>query len=90
MKTTVINIRKNRDNLKYVYIGRGSEWGNPFIIGEDGGRNEVIQKFSEYFLSSPVLVARAKKELAGKVLGCYCKPQACHGDIIAEVIDNEN
>lgn len=68
-----------------VYIGRPSPWGNPFRIGFDGGRKEVIAKFREWFLGQPELVARAKAELRGKVLGCWCYPFSCHGDVLAEI-----
>jgi hypothetical protein len=52
-------------------------------------RAEAIARFREWFLSQPELVARARRELRGKVLGCWCKPAACHGDVIAEIIDSE-
>lgn len=70
-----------------VYIGRPSPWGNPFQIGEHGSRAEVIERYRAY------LWERIKKEgaplikklaaLDGKVLGCWCSPAPCHGDVIA-------
>jgi len=71
-----------------VYIGRPSKWGNPFVIGPDGDRGEVIAKYRAYLLASPGLMA-ALPELRGKVLGCWCKPAACHGDVLAELVDSE-
>ena len=68
-----------------VYIGRPSKWGNPFIIGRDGNRDEVIAKYREYILSKPHLIEDAKRELKGKILGCYCAPLSCHGDILSEI-----
>ena len=68
-----------------VYIGRPGPWGNPFQIGKDGTRAEVIAKFREWFLSQPQMVERAKRELRGKVLGCWCSPQTCHGDVLSEM-----
>ncbi len=62
-----------------IYIGRGSPWGNPFIIGQHGNRNEVIRRFKEEIL--PKLDVSS---LRGKNLVCFCKPQACHGDAILE------
>lgn len=67
-----------------VYIGRPSKWGNPFAIGRDGTRAEVIEKFRAHLESSPHLMA-ALPELRGKVLGCWCTPQACHGDVLLEL-----
>ena len=71
-----------------VYIGRPSVWGNPFVIGRDGDRAEVIAKYRAWLLARPHLVERAKRELKGKVLGCWCSPQACHGDVLAEVANS--
>jgi hypothetical protein len=71
-----------------VYIGRPSKWGNPFKIGKDGTREEVIEKYREYILSKPELL-KDLSELKGKILGCWCKPKACHGDVLVELL-NEN
>jgi len=35
------------------------------------------------------MVEAARRELRGKILGCHCKPKACHGDILAEIADSE-
>jgi len=64
-----------------VYIGRGSIWGNPYRIGVDGNREEVIQKYVEYIISQPYLLAKLP-ELQGKVLGCWCDPKFCHGHVL--------
>lgn len=69
-----------------VYIGRPGPYGNPYEIGRDGTRAEVIEKFRVWFARHPhreVLLRRIK----GKVLGCWCKPSACHGDVLAELAD---
>lgn len=65
-----------------VYIGRGSKWGNPFKIGVDGDRREVIEKFEKWFIEDPARVRDAKIELRGRNLVCYCAPQKCHGDFL--------
>jgi hypothetical protein len=67
-----------------VYIGRPSKWGNPFSIGPDGNREEVIQKYKEWFWNQPQLV-EALPELTGKILGCWCAPLACHGHFLAQL-----
>lgn len=77
-----------------IYIGRGkcprtgeySKWGNPYKIGEDGTREEVIEKYRQYVLSRPDLL-EAIKELKGKTLGCWCWPKRCHGNVLAEIAD---
>jgi len=66
-----------------VYIGRPS----PYARFSVASRDEAVARFREWFLSQPNLVARARRELKGKTLGCWCKPAACHGDVIAEVVD---
>ena len=76
----------NKYKEKYdIYIGRSSYWGNPFIIGPDGTREEVIELYRQYIEARPYMIEKAKKELRGKVLGCYCKPKACHGDVLLEI-----
>lgn len=85
-KTVVVNVKTD---LYDVYIGRPSKFGNPFEIGKDGTRKEVIDKFIDYFLSNESLKLAAKAELTGKRLGCFCKPKACHGDIIAKYVNDE-
>jgi hypothetical protein len=66
-----------------VYVGRPSKWGNPFVIGRDGTREQVIRKY-ECWLSTD-LKKQAKAELKGKVLACWCAPLACHGDVLARI-----
>lgn len=72
-----------------IYIGRPSVWGNPFTIGKDGDRMTVITKYRIWLESKPELIARAKSELRGKVLACWCTPLACHGDVLAEIANYE-
>lgn len=71
-----------------VYIGRPSKWGNPFVIGPDGTRDEVIAKYRAWLLAQPALVA-ALPELKNKTLGCWCAPQACHGDVLVDLSNVE-
>lgn len=77
----VHNKYNNTAPIGSVYIGRPSKWGNPFVIGKDGTRDEVIAKFEQYLLNNTVLLAQID-ELRGKDLICFCAPQACHGDIL--------
>jgi hypothetical protein len=70
-----------------VYIGRPGPWGNPFLIGRDGDRAEVVRKFRDSV--TPELVLRVVKELKGKDLVCFCAPKACHGDVLLEIANPE-
>lgn len=67
-----------------VYIGRPSKWGNPYVIGRDGSRSEVIEKFRMRLLLNKELCEQLI-ELRGKVLGCWCAPAECHGDVLVEL-----
>lgn len=72
-----------------VYIGRPSKWGNPFKIGRDGTREHVLDLYRQWIQTQPGLMA-ALPELRGKVLGCWCKPLSCHGDVLAELVERES
>jgi hypothetical protein len=73
-------------HAKYdVYVGRPSKWGNPFTIGRDGTRPQVIAKYRAWILTQPALVEAARRELRGKVLACWCAPLACHAEVLAEI-----
>jgi len=71
-----------------VYVGRPSKYGNPFHIGVDGTRDEVIVKYRQWILTQPELVAAAKQELKGKDLICWCAPLACHADVLLEIANS--
>lgn len=64
-----------------VYIGRGSKWGKPFVIGRDGDRATVIAKH-ERWLAARHDQLRALEELRGRDLVCFCAPLPCLGDLL--------
>lgn len=70
-------------NNRLVRIDRQSEWGNPFVMDEDGDRETVIENFGWYLDRKPSLI-RKLPTLKGMVLACWCHPEACHGDLICE------
>lgn len=69
-----------------IRIDRASKWGNPFHIGDDGTREEVIQKYREWVTNQPHLM-KEMRHLQGKRLGCWCSPNSCHGDVLVELAD---
>jgi len=81
-----------------VYIGRRmtmggwdlqqSKWANPFSVREYG-REEALRKYREYILSRDDLIADLPS-LKGKVLGCWCAPEKCHGNILADFVDGKD
>lgn len=82
---------KDRHEEFEVYIGRGSIWGNPYRIGPGvGDRRAAIEMYRKHFyeiiLNDPAK-RRAVLALKGKRLGCHCKPDPCHGDVIAEFLN---
>lgn len=75
-----------------IYIGRGSIWGNPFPINEATGdtREVVIEKYRAHLFKQVMrgeITVQQLLELDGKTLGCFCKPKACHGDVIAAAVE---
>src|SRR5258708_37705919 len=77
-----------------VYIGRPSKWGNPFSHRQGtlarykvGSREQAIEAFRNWItVGEGRYLLPQLHELAGKTLGCWCKPDACHGDILAELV----
>ena len=69
-----------------IYIGRPSKWGNPFTIGRDGTREEVMEKYRKWVPTQSQLMA-SLHELVGKTVGCWCKPKDCHGDILKQLVE---
>lgn len=95
--TRVINIKKEdkykneKSTPTYEYIGRGSYWGNPYSMYEEGDdRDEVIRKY-KYDFDYDKFPNKEKSrvlELSGKRLGCFCKPSNCHGDVLADYLNS--
>lgn len=94
ISTTVIHVRDFDTSRGDVYIGRatprqrltGSIFANPFKIGRDGSREQVIEKYREHVLTITGL-HHFLNEIRGKRLACWCAPSACHGDVLAELAD---
>lgn len=84
MATTVVHKNEPHD----VYIGRPSKWGNPFVLGKDGDRQEVISKYYDWITKQPNLMSAIHAELKGKRLGCWCSPLPCHGDVLAYLAES--
>lgn len=69
-----------------VRIDRSTRYGNPFVLNEDGDRDEVCDAYERHYLpNKPSITDRIDAgELAGKVLVCHCYPQRCHGNCLAD------
>ena len=100
IRPTYQNLKEWCDDPNNVYIGRGrivfidgmrfpkedSIWANHFKIDKDNTREQVLEKYREYLKKDDYLMGKLH-ELRGKRLGCWCKPEACHGDILLELIN---
>jgi len=98
----VVHVVRDADEIRsaaaagrYVYVGRPSRWGNPFTY-KTGTRAEVVvpvaevlPRYEAWLRDQPELMA-AIGELRGKVLGCWCAPSPCHGDVLARIADEQN
>jgi hypothetical protein len=88
---SVVHCKRERYD---VYIGRGrcprtgepGRWGNPFRIGRDGTREEVIEKYKRWLrdeLEAGRIHLCDLAALHGRMLGCWCAPAPCHGEVLA-------
>ena len=92
-ETVVLNMNTNfhamkwaKDNNRFQQIDRWSDWGNPFLIGGDGNRDNVCESFKVYF-NLKLELNQKVKQLKGKALGCHCYPLRCHGDHLKKLAD---
>lgn len=90
MPTLVVNRRIEDYD---VYIGRPSKWGNPFSHVRSHfarettrTRDEAVEKYAAWIQTQPQLLS-SLHELRGKRLGCWCAPNRCHGEILADLAD---
>ncbi len=81
MEGKVVHCKKDEYD---VYIGRPSKWGNPFYVSQVGGRAIAIDRYEKWIVKQPNLMADLH-ELKGKVLGCWCSPKPCHGDVLVRL-----
>jgi len=94
----IINIRKNKGKEKFVYIGRVANsrcyFGNPFVMGRDGSRDQVCDKHIAWLDGTDFKDFRQKQRkwvlenlwrLKGENLGCFCAPKRCHGLYLMEI-----
>lgn len=83
----VVRVVNNVPPAGSVAIGRGTVWGNPFIVGADGERERVIAKFRHYAQWRLEREPSWLEPLRGKDLACYCSPNPCHGNVILELME---
>ncbi len=98
------NLKEWMEDENNIYIGRAgivfingkrypdkpSEFCNPFKIGKDGTRDEVIEKYKNYIKEKIKESPQMLDKLKGKNLGCWCSPNHCHGDILIELLNKDS
>lgn len=81
-----------------VYIGRGSKWGNPYTHLETSSqakyivetRDIAVESYRDYIITGDGMhLLNSLHELKGKIIGCWCKPKSCHGDILKELVEEK-
>ena len=89
MTTRLVHCKKEKYD---IYIGRPSLFGNPFSHKDNtmaeykvSSVEEAIQKYEEWIQAQPELLD-SLDELDGKVLGCWCFPKPCHGDVLIKLL----
>lgn len=97
----VVRIRREKKTVVQdcdVYIGRrmtqggwnltASKWSNPYVVNKHGTREEVLVLYHNYVLNGPLY--NQLDELLSPhrplLLGCWCRPQACHGDVLIHLL----
>jgi hypothetical protein len=77
-------------NGKAARVDRGTAFGNPFILPDDGDRDFVCDAYRDHYLPHKQSIRRSIPQLRGKVLICHCYPQRCHAETLAEMANAES
>jgi hypothetical protein len=82
-----------------IYVGRPSKWGNPFTHIADkktaaqfvvSSREEAVDAYRLWITEGEGKhLLEDLHELKGKVLGCWCAPKSCHGDVLLKLIEEK-
>ena len=91
-RCTVVNLNVETFDVYGGRLGHGYDgWlGNPFKVGRFVSREKSIALHREYFLARVERGGRFRERvlgLRGKRIGCFCKPQSCHLDVVAEYVN---
>lgn len=83
----VANAKRDKNLIEWartkglaVDVGRGTKFGNPFVIGDDGSRDDVCDAYEKFYLPHKPSIQRDMSSLKGKVLVCWCYPERCHAE----------
>ena len=70
-------------------IDRGSVFGNPFVLDQDGSRDSVCNAYRDHYLPHKPSIIKALPSLVGKVLICHCYPERCHGESLISALQGQ-
>lgn len=86
-ESVVANAQRDKNLIQWaerkglsVRIDRSSDFGNPFILGDDGSRDQVCDAYRDHYLPHKPSILAQMNGLRGKVLVCHCYPERCHGE----------
>ena len=84
----IVNLKREPDAIANgaVPIDRRSPWGNPFVMGRDGTRAQVIARYRAHLwrrMRAGEIAVEALAALNGRDLACHCAPLPCHGEVLA-------
>lgn len=92
-ETKVVNLYKESYNIYIGRAGKGEDgyYGNPIVLKQGEERGATIERFKEYFYNRIETDEEYRQnilKLKNKTLGCFCKPNKCHGDVYVEYLNN--
>jgi len=92
-KSVVANAERDKNLITWaekvgcvVYVDRGTRYGNPFVLPDDGSREEVCDAYAEHYLPFKPSILKRAAELRGRVLVCHCYPERCHAESLIKLI----
>lgn len=95
-KSVVANYERDKNLIAWAEekkcampVDRGSRFGNPFILGGDGDRDEVCEKYETHYLPYKTSLMRRPEDVRGKVLCCHCYPERCHAESLIKILCEE-
>ncbi len=86
----VLNKKKDKLPKGAMYVGRPTNLGNPFVIGPDGDREDVVAQYYIYFylmLDENLFYWNVCQAAHATALVCWCAPESCHANVIAEYLE---
>ena len=77
-----------RNMSHYIEGAVGSKWANPFKV-DKYGREACVQMYEEHVMNTPHLWNALEELQHYEELGCWCKPDSCHGDVLLKLLNEK-